>query len=121
MINKKFNYQRHTYLCGHAVGNPIDYVNEAIKQELTHLDIYIEHAPMPNLNHPNVRLIMSDYNLYFSLLEGAKKLADAHHIKFSKEFEFQYFKEFVYHTYVKDVAHPRLYVLKIYTHMQYNR
>src|SRR5690554_7533284 len=69
---------------------------------------------MPDLNHSNVRLSMSDYNLYFSLLEDAKKFADRHNIKFSKEFEFQYFKEFVYHTYVKDVAHPRLYVLKIY-------
>src|SRR5690554_1276494 len=103
MINKKFNYHGHTYLCGHAVGNPIDYVNEAIKQELTHLGI-TEHAPMPNLNHPNVRLSMSDYNLYFSLLEDAKKLADAHHIKFYKGFEIEYFKEIdVYQTYLKDV------------------
>ena len=42
----KANYHTHTYLCGHAVGDVEDYVNEAIRLGYTELGMS-DHAHTP--------------------------------------------------------------------------
>lgn len=105
MKKHNFNYHGHTYLCGHAGGTPVDYVNEAIKHNYKTIGIS-EHAPMPNLVNNNSRLKESDYELYLSLLEEGKELANKHNINFNKGLEIEYFEEIdLYEKYLKDVEY----------------
>lgn len=98
-----YNYHSHTYLCGHAIGEPIDYVKEAIKHGYKNIGIS-EHAPMPNLTNRGLRLEQEDYKLYFQLLNEAEKLAKTNNINFYKGFEIEYFYDLnIYEKYLEDV------------------
>lgn len=103
MDNKhKNNYHSHTYLCGHAGGEPIDYVKEAIKHNFSEIGIS-EHAPMANLRNKNSRLHEYNYQKYFELLNEAKNYANNHGINFYRGLEIEYFPHIkVYEHYLKD-------------------
>lgn len=97
------NYHSHTYLCGHAGGNPIDYVKEAIKHNFKEIGIS-EHAPMANLRNENSRIHEYNYQTYHELLDEAKTYAEKHNIKFFKGLEIEYFPHItVYEKYLKDL------------------
>lgn len=103
MSKINYNYHSHTYLCGHAIGEPTEYVLKAV--ELGYKNIGIsEHAPMPNLINRNLRLNIEDYDLYFKLLEEAKTIALRNNLNFYKGFEIEYFHDLnVYEKYLSDV------------------
>lgn len=103
MYKHNFNFHSHTFLCGHANGSPVDYVNEAIKNNFKVLGIS-EHAPMKNLPNNNSRLKKNDYNEYLSLLDDAKVLAKTNNIKFYKGLEIEYFNDpQIYEGFLKDL------------------
>ncbi|HHW79648.1 MAG TPA: PHP domain-containing protein [Acholeplasmataceae bacterium] len=110
-----FNFHSHTYLCGHAGGNPIEYVKEAIKHNFSKLGIS-EHAPMPNLPNNNSRLKDSDYKTYLDLLNTAKIYANNNNLIFYKGLEIEYFKDInLYTKYLDDLDYLILgqhYILK---------
>lgn len=89
MFKHDFNFHSHTYLCGHAGGIPIDYVNEAIKNNFSVLGIS-EHAPMTMLPNYNSRLKNEDYPKYLELLHEADLVAEKHNIKLYKGLEIEY-------------------------------
>lgn len=96
------NYHAHTYLCGHATGLPVDYINEAIKQNFKIIGI-TEHAPMANLRNVNSRLKEEDYQTYHKLLDDASKYAKLNNIKLYRGLEIEYFDHIkVYDHYLKD-------------------
>lgn len=102
MKKSKHNFHGHTYLCGHALGTPVDYVKEAIKHNYTAMGIS-EHGPVPNLPGVNIRLKDEDYNLYLELMAEGKKLANEHGIEFYTGFEVEYFKDLdIYDKFLKD-------------------
>lgn len=101
--NHKGNFHSHTYLCGHAGGVPVDYVEVAIEKKYKQLGIS-EHGPMSNLKNENSRLKEEDYELYIKLLDEAKELANSNGIEFFKGFEIEYFKHMdVYNKYLEDM------------------
>lgn len=101
--NHKANFHSHTYLCGHAGDEPIDYVNKAIEHNYTALGIS-EHGPMSNLVNNNSRLKIEDYDKYIELMDIAKEKANAHGMEFYKGFEIEYFNFIkVYEDYLKDM------------------
>lgn len=104
MKNKhKNNYHSHTYLCGHAKGNPIEYVNEAIKNNFESIGIS-EHAPMAMLRNINSRLTKEDYILYLKLLKEAKEYGSNNGIKVYSGLEIEYYKEFdFYQTFLNEL------------------
>ena len=96
----KANYHTHTYLCGHAVGDVKDYVNEAIRLGFKELGIS-DHAHTPEYfmskveyNHTQLYEIMSDrdfVNTYVPEVLEAKKNPN---IKVYLGLETEYFPEF---------------------------
>lgn len=68
------NYHSHTYLCRHASGRPIDYLNKAVELGFTHYGIS-DHAPMPNLEVlGSIRMLDSEYAIYLDDLLEAKTI-----------------------------------------------
>lgn len=104
MIKHKKSFHSHTYLCRHAEGIPLDYLKEAFKQGYQALGIS-EHAPMPYLKSANsVRMDMSEFPLYLSLLEEGESFAKKHNIAFYKGLEIEYFPEVdIYESYLRDL------------------
>lgn len=96
----KANYHTHTYLCGHAVGDVKDYVNEAIRLGFKELGMS-DHAHTPEYfmskdeyNHNQLYEIMSDrdfINTYVPEVLEAKKNPN---IKVYLGLETEYFPEF---------------------------
>ena len=96
----KANYHTHTYLCGHAVGDVDDYVNEAIRLGFRELGMS-DHAHTPEYfmtkdeyHHNYLEEIMSDKDftdIYLpTVLEAKKNL----NIKVFLGLETEYFPEF---------------------------
>lgn len=103
MKKHKTNFHSHTYLCGHALGTPLDYVKEAIKNEYQFIGIS-EHAPMPNISDVNIRLKFTDYQKYLNLLDKAIDFGENNNLKVYKGFEIEYFDDLdIYEKYLKDV------------------
>lgn len=66
----------HTPLCGHATGNPIEYAREAAMRGLD-LITFTCHIPMANdgFGGRNIRMRMGEMDIYFALVEEARKEA----------------------------------------------
>lgn len=67
----KANYHTHTYLCGHAEGLPIDYVQKAIELGLEHIGIsdhgYLKHKWVGRMN------LDQYHNIYLPNIKEAKE------------------------------------------------
>lgn len=84
------NYHSHTYLCRHASGKPVDYIQQAIQHGFSHYGIS-DHAPMPNLEVlGSSRMLDSEYDQYLAdLLEA--KTAFENQIVIHQGLEVEYF------------------------------
>lgn len=90
---KKTNFHTHVYRCGHAKGDVIDYVNEAIKNNYEAIGIS-DHGPLPDYLFDRMKL--EEVEDYLNDIELVKnKFQDK--IKVYKSFELEYFKEFDSH------------------------
>lgn len=69
------SYHTHTYLCNHATGKPIDYVQHALLDNCKSLG-FSDHCPYPD-GKPwaNSRMKVSEIPLYIELINEAKKQA----------------------------------------------
>lgn len=103
MFKRLENYHSHIYLCGHAGGTPIEYLEEAIKKGYRAYGIS-DHAPMPNLDKSS-RMAMSDYTLYLKLMDEAREFANKNNIIFYQGLEIEYFNnmDYIYKKYLKDL------------------
>lgn len=90
--NHKSNYHTHTWLCRHAAGDVIDYVNEAIKHNYTHLGMS-DHAPFEYLErNGSTRMSYHEFqSIYLQQIADAKKVADQHNLKIYAGVEMEYF------------------------------
>ena len=71
------NYHTHTHLCKHAIGKPLDYVNQALLESCTELG-FSDHCPYPEKfddTWPDVRMSVDEVPLYLSEVEEARELA----------------------------------------------
>jgi len=66
------DYHMHTPLCGHAVGQPQEYVEHAIKMGLREIG-FSDHAPMVHEPMPEVTMAFDELPLYQAMIEDVQK------------------------------------------------
>lgn len=95
MISKPIaNYHTHTYLCKHANGKPIDYVEQAIKLKYQEIAI-TDHGPLIDDIIKNFYTRRMSYKQYYqNYLPELKEAIDqcSSHIKILKGLEIEYFE-----------------------------
>lgn len=96
----KANYHTHTVLCGHAIGDVKDYVNEAIRLGFTELGMS-DHAHTPEYfmtkeeyDHNYLSEIMTDKDFKYSYLPQVMEAKKNPKIKVFLGLETEYFPEF---------------------------
>lgn len=97
---KKINFHTHTKRCKHANGEDADYVNAAIKNNLSILG-FSDHGPYPD-NRFGLRMNFNELEEYQSTLESLKeKFQDSIDIKIGLEIEYLFSDDF-YYNYLKN-------------------
>ncbi len=83
----KVDYHMHTPLCGHAVGQPEEYVEQAMKVGLSEIG-FSDHAPL--VTHEDARYTMntSQLPLYHEMIEKVQKKYKNFTIKLGLEADF---------------------------------
>jgi len=66
------DYHMHTPLCGHAVGEPEEYVRQAIKIGLKEIG-FSDHAPMVHKPMPKVTMSFEQLPKYNAMIEDARR------------------------------------------------
>jgi len=66
------DYHMHTPLCHHAVGEPGEYAEQALKSGATEIG-FSDHAPMPEDNFDDWRMRAADLELYIEKVERARR------------------------------------------------
>ena len=71
-MNPKFDFHMHTPLCGHAVGEPKEYVEHAIKIGLEEIG-FSDHAPLVSHVDPKITMSMKQLPQYHKMIEDVQK------------------------------------------------
>ena len=66
------DYHMHTPLCGHAIGEPEEYVKQAIKIGLKEIG-FSDHAPMVHRPMPSVTMSFEELPKYHAMIEDVRK------------------------------------------------
>ncbi len=66
------DYHMHTPLCGHAVGLPSEYVEQAIKKGLKEIG-FTDHAPLVSHADPKITMSFEQLPFYHAMIEDVKK------------------------------------------------
>ena len=71
------DYHNHTILCGHAIGEPFEYVDKALELGLKEIG-FSDHAPLVSHEDPSVTMSFEQLPRYHQMLEELqKRYADA--------------------------------------------
>jgi len=82
------DYHMHTPLCGHAIGEPEEYVRHAIKMGLKEIG-FSDHAPMVHKPMPGVTMSFDELPQYQAMIEDVqKRYASQINIKIALESDF---------------------------------
>ena len=82
------NYHNHTYLCGHAVGNPEEYIIAAIKKGISEFG-FSDHAPLPEYLRHGITMSTRETETYINMIAKlAEKYADQIEIRIGFEVDF---------------------------------
>ena len=66
------DYHMHTPLCGHAVGEPAEYVRHGIKAGLKEMG-FSDHAPLVSHRDPKITMDFDQLPLYLKMIEDVQK------------------------------------------------
>ena len=66
------DYHMHTPLCGHAVGEPFEYVERAVKVGLKEIG-FSDHAPFVHMVDPRVTMSREQLPLYYRMIEDVRE------------------------------------------------
>jgi len=66
------DYHMHTPLCGHATGDPEEYVKQAIKAGLKEIG-FSDHAPMVHKPMPGITMALDELPEYHAMIEDVRK------------------------------------------------
>jgi histidinol-phosphatase (PHP family) len=72
MTLPKVDYHMHTPLCGHAIGQPEEYVAQARRVGLSEIG-FSDHAPLVSHEDPRYTMSRSQLPLYHQMIEGVQK------------------------------------------------
>jgi histidinol-phosphatase (PHP family) len=82
------DYHMHTPLCGHAVGNPEEYVQTGIQAGLKEMG-FSDHAPMIHQRMPGITMDFSELPTYHQMIEDVqKRFSSQINIKIALEADF---------------------------------
>jgi histidinol-phosphatase (PHP family) len=82
------DYHMHTPLCGHAIGEPEEYVKQAIKLGLKEIG-FSDHAPMVHKPMPGITMTFDELPQYHEMIEDVrKKYASRISVKIALESDF---------------------------------
>ncbi len=82
------DYHMHTPLCGHAIGEPFEYCEQAIKIGLKEIG-FSDHAPFVHMRDPGVTMDHSQLPLYYKMIEEVRdRYKDLLTVKISLETDF---------------------------------
>ena len=83
----KVDYHMHTPLCGHATGEPEEYVKQALKIGLSEIG-FSDHAPLVSHEDPRYTMNPSQLPLYHAMVEKVQKKFSDFTIKLGLEADF---------------------------------
>ncbi|MBI3315378.1 MAG: histidinol-phosphatase HisJ family protein, partial [Candidatus Omnitrophica bacterium] len=83
----KVDYHMHTPLCGHAVGEPGEYVEQAIKVGLSEIG-FSDHAPLVSHEDPRYTMSAAQLPRYHAMIEKVQKSYKKFSIKLGLEADF---------------------------------
>lgn len=83
----KVDYHMHTPLCGHAVGQPEEYVQQAIKMGLGEIG-FSDHAPLVSHEDARYTMNMSQLPLYHEMVQKVQKKYSSFTIKLGLEADY---------------------------------
>jgi histidinol-phosphatase (PHP family) len=66
------DYHMHTHLCGHATGQPVEYVEQALARGLLEIG-FSDHAPMVSHRDPTVTMDFDQLPQYQHMIEAARQ------------------------------------------------
>ena len=66
------DYHIHTFLCGHAVGEPLEYAEAAIKAGLEEIG-FSDHAPFVHYEDPSITMSIKQLPEYYRMMEDVRK------------------------------------------------
>ena len=81
------DYHMHTPLCGHAIGLPWEYAEQAMKVGLKEIG-FSDHAPLVSHADPKITMSREQLPLYHSMIEDVKKRYQKLNIKVGIEADF---------------------------------
>lgn len=82
------DYHMHTPLCGHAVGQPEEYVQQGIKEGLLEMG-FSDHAPFVHIVDPRITMNRDQLPEYHRMIEDVqKRFADQIKIKIALEVDY---------------------------------
>ena len=88
------DYHLHTFRCKHATGDIVDYVEAAIKKNVSVLG-FSDHTPLPDGKWPHIRMDLSELESYVLAIEEAqKKYQSEHELTILKGMECEYADEY---------------------------
>jgi histidinol-phosphatase (PHP family) len=80
------DYHMHTPLCRHATGDPVEYVEEAMRKGLPEIG-FADHNPMPE-HFDDWRMEMDELPRYFEMVEEARERVPGFPIRLGLECDF---------------------------------
>ena len=82
------DYHMHTPLCGHAVGEPLEYAEVAVEVGLEEIG-FSDHAPFVHCEDPNVTMSLKQLPDYYRMIEDVcKKYSNCLRVKIGIEADF---------------------------------
>ncbi|MBL8014127.1 MAG: histidinol-phosphatase HisJ [Candidatus Omnitrophica bacterium] len=66
------DYHMHTPLCGHAIGEPEEYIRNGIKSGLKEMG-FSDHAPLVSHRDPKITMDFDQLPIYLKMIENVKK------------------------------------------------
>ncbi|MDP8264292.1 MAG: histidinol-phosphatase HisJ family protein [Candidatus Aceula lacicola] len=74
------DYHNHTFLCGHAIGEPSEYVDYALKIGLKEIG-FSDHAPLVCHDDPTITMSLEQLPRYHKMIEDVQKKYQGQDIK----------------------------------------
>lgn len=81
------DYHIHTKLCGHAVGEPGDYVREALRRGLTEIG-FADHMPLLRIRDPELTMHPDELPRYVEMIEDVRSRFGEIEIKLGIEMDY---------------------------------
>jgi histidinol-phosphatase (PHP family) len=81
------DYHLHTKLCGHATGEPTDYVREAIRKGLPEIG-FSDHMPLLRMRDERLTMAPDDLPRYVELIDELRESVDGIEIKLGIEVDY---------------------------------